>query len=168
MLIDYAEKEKKYLRSHQNGSKYQDHPILKLSSRCKTNMKVTCFQDMRLCEDFVGACSLYLQDRWHKYTHISILESWIRRFWDLMFICTISLYLRVTRSGWAVCAKERSFQLSHTQGISILLQAANILYRQAERRLGGLDDGSFTACSTATSNWKRELQVRAIAPCDRT
>jgi hypothetical protein len=134
-----------------------------MSSRCKTNMKVTCFGDMKLCEGFAGVWSLYLQDTWQTYTHVSIPESWIRQFWNLMFICTISFYLRATRSRWAVCVKERSYQLSRTQGIPILLQAANILYRQAERRLGGLDDGSFTACSTATSNWKRELQVRAIA-----
>jgi len=116
---------------------------------------------MKLCECFAGVCRLYLQDRWH--THASIPESWIRRFWNLMFICAISFYLTATRSRWAVCAKKRSFQLSCTRGISILLQTANILYRQAEVRLGGLDDGSFTACSTAASNWKRELQVSAIA-----
>jgi hypothetical protein len=69
-----------------------------------------------------------------------------------MFICAISFHLTATRGGWAVCAKKRSFQLSRTRGISILLQTANILYRQAEGRLGGLDDGSFTARLTAASN----------------
>jgi hypothetical protein len=126
-----------------------------------TNIKVTYFENMKLSEGFIGVCSFYLQDRWYKYIHLSIPESWIRRVRNLMFICIISFYPRAKRSRWAVCAKKRSFQLNRTRGISILLQAVNILYRQAERRLGELDDGSFTACSATTLNWKRELQVRA-------